>query len=994
MNNTIIGSVNQVYKKLDGKVINLITKDNEPVDLDIHLKELTSNSYSDGHQHAFVKKGITGLPESLKREVEDLDFAHKMGFLQEINHIWISTGNSLFLWNYVDNTDIFRYDCSENVENVEAVKFKNQTLLIVSTKAYLYIHGVTCNHKELLKINSAVNIKSDGTIYSNFIVSKNGRPFMQGDDGHLYELNVAKVDRQNQPTYCYTICHTASPILKFLPYFFKSVPQVPVISMAMDKENELLFMLLKDSSIHSVNIQGSQYLPIQRAHATNLESIHYISPLESNVINLMAVSNKGDRLYYSAKGNNIDLIHTRSAPPLPGSLLFNSLTNETSDLSMYNFGIFATILSKSEKKYLVFTSANSIEDSASNRVLMEDVYSELLSEKVWSINEISSKLSLETHYFAEITVSPEVPSRELCTLSASGITHYVKQRPVDHLSEVISKNDPHSVLLFLKRFEAAESCALAFLLACSDQTSTGAAGFIHNIHLKEEGLLLYVSRIVKSIWNADVLQENIDEEEFRSVGFQLQKLYKLIVVENMEIDMAHFEFISRILDGIEFVCFIHYDLEWSKIRESLSTTSTGCKFSELITTEEGALLTRDIIVDAIKHSEPSTEASGYTYISDFLDKHCGDLLGDDNITYYRGIECLQAVPTEQKKENPLHLSLGYFSRIISLIQLDTLRLLCRQYCSLGYHIGGIQLVYLKYQTQELPESDIYSIIFACINDSLSTEKGLDYAKATIESALNLTTEESFHFKIYQWLVDNDQNKLLVIVESTSLERYIKTQLPLPESLACLRQYHEYRKEYYLALRDLVQLATEVDDISLEIRVGCLKKAISLVPQARDDISSAEETSLILSYKEAVIQHSIYKALLEDKDSEAKQAASELANSLKTADVLYHEYAYTHSLYEDALCLMDLMDLCDWNYAEKAWRNIIQGCKSEKVVREKLLDLAERLYPSIAAFPVYVIYKILHEQKSKLGKDFAKITLVEAGVPEEVILDAQAAVSEK
>lgn len=138
--------------------------------------------------------------------------------------------------------------------------------------------------------------------------------------------------------------------------------------MAMDKENELLFMLLKDSSIHSVNIQGSQYLPIQRAHATNLESIHYISPLESNVINLMAVSNKGDRLYYSAKGNNIDLIHTRSAPPLPGSLLFNSLTNETSDLSMYNFGIFATILSKSEKKYLVFTSANSIEDSASNRV--------------------------------------------------------------------------------------------------------------------------------------------------------------------------------------------------------------------------------------------------------------------------------------------------------------------------------------------------------------------------------------------------------------------------------------------------------------------------------------------------------------------------------------------------------------------------------------------------------------------------------------------------
>lgn len=138
--------------------------------------------------------------------------------------------------------------------------------------------------------------------------------------------------------------------------------------MAMDKENEFLFILLKDSSIHSINIQGSQYLPVQRIYANNLESIHYISSQESNIINLMAVSNKGDRLYYSAKGKSIDLIHTRNAPPLPGSLLFNSLTNESSNLSMYNFGIFATILSKSEKKHLVFTSANSIEESESQRV--------------------------------------------------------------------------------------------------------------------------------------------------------------------------------------------------------------------------------------------------------------------------------------------------------------------------------------------------------------------------------------------------------------------------------------------------------------------------------------------------------------------------------------------------------------------------------------------------------------------------------------------------
>jgi hypothetical protein len=138
--------------------------------------------------------------------------------------------------------------------------------------------------------------------------------------------------------------------------------------MTIDKEKELLFLLLNDSSIHSVNIQGSQYLPIQRTFAQNLESIHHIPSHESKIINLMAVSNKGDRLYYSSKDKTIDLIHTSLAPPLPGSLIFNSLTTESSELSFYNYGIFAAILNKSEKRYLVFTSANSVDEAGSKRV--------------------------------------------------------------------------------------------------------------------------------------------------------------------------------------------------------------------------------------------------------------------------------------------------------------------------------------------------------------------------------------------------------------------------------------------------------------------------------------------------------------------------------------------------------------------------------------------------------------------------------------------------
>lgn len=130
----------------------------------------------------------------------------------------------------------------------------------------------------------------------------------------------------------------------------------------MDDDQEFLYYLLSDSSIHSVEIGGSVYLPNQRYNGVHLESLHLIPKTESTKVNLMAISNKGDRLYFSCKDKKIDLIYTRASPPLPGSLLFNDLTKETCDLSFYNHGVFAAVLGKSKRSYLVMTNANSIPD--------------------------------------------------------------------------------------------------------------------------------------------------------------------------------------------------------------------------------------------------------------------------------------------------------------------------------------------------------------------------------------------------------------------------------------------------------------------------------------------------------------------------------------------------------------------------------------------------------------------------------------------------------
>lgn len=145
-----------------------------------------------------------------------------MGFLPAIEQVWLTTGTSLFIWNYVDNTEIFKYECNELIQNAELITFKNHNELAISTTNHVFLHGV--QQAEKLKIISNTCVNTGGVIMSNFIITDNQRVFMHGNDGHLYELNVV-TDIQGVSKSCKIICHTESPILRYASYFFKSVPK-------------------------------------------------------------------------------------------------------------------------------------------------------------------------------------------------------------------------------------------------------------------------------------------------------------------------------------------------------------------------------------------------------------------------------------------------------------------------------------------------------------------------------------------------------------------------------------------------------------------------------------------------------------------------------------------------------------------------------------------------------------------------------------------------
>lgn len=118
----------------------------------------------------------------------------------------------------------------------------------------------------------------------------------------------------------------------------------------------------------------------------------------------------------------------------------------------------------------------------------------------------SSSLQPCTHQFKTTVESPESPERQFSVLSDDGIVQYTKQRPVTRFEQILRSGDPSVLLEFMKRYSAAETAYLGYVLTCSHQLPE-AIHFVRTSSAREEGLLLYFARIVEGIWDMDVKQK-------------------------------------------------------------------------------------------------------------------------------------------------------------------------------------------------------------------------------------------------------------------------------------------------------------------------------------------------------------------------------------------------------------------------------------------------------------------------------------------------------
>lgn len=376
------------------------------------------------------------------------------------------------------------------------------------------------------------------------------------------------------------------------------------------------------------------------------------------------------------------------------------------------------------------------------------------------------------------------------------------------------------------------------------------------------------------------------------------------------------------------------------------------KFGHVVTTCQGADLIQHIIYKAIETSKLANASNKYNFIGNFLSSNCSNLLGTEQVIYFKGVENLYAAQNNtdaSDKKQALALALSHFKSVVGVCDSPRIKALTQQFCNLGDHHSAVDLAFTSYSNAGLTFDQAQSLVLHIIKEAIDTQNQ-QYAIDVITGALEMASDQNYHYQIYEWLANNEHNHILTSLQAPTLFDFINTHTLDPrQRLILLELHYAHRNEIAKSADTVYQLATEADQVGLLQRVQALKKACEYLPQA-DGFSQQKCQTIQRKHKVAQVQYEIFELLHKQKHPDKKVLDDLGARLVPEYDLL--QCAYTQSLYEEGLALLDILEEYNWDFARIAWENIIQSSSAtQEQVQSKLNTLAKKLFPSISSFPV-------------------------------------------
>ncbi|BFZ16747.1 hypothetical protein BsWGS_19786 [Bradybaena similaris] len=465
------------------------------------------------------------LPPELLEQFGRMQCNCMMGLFPEIERAWLTIDSDIFVWKYEDGSDLAYFDgLGETILSAALLKPKAgifqphiQFLMCLATPVDIVLLGVSF-HKSAdgmsgdyltgemhLLPEPLFSIPTDGVYITSIVGTNNGRVFMAGKDGCLYELIYQAEDGWFSRK-CRKVNHSTSSLSFLIPSFFSFSfsEDDPLVQISIDDTRGILYARSQKGTIQVFDLgedkkgmgriaSQSQASILNAAgdiarniEVSNFNSIVYISAItqrESQVIHLVAVTDTGVRLYFTTvyfkqtgtRPSTLALIHVR----LPPGFSATSTPQKPSRVhtAYHSQGTLLLVSNQNDDNDLMW--AMSPDSFPFYRQMMELHTTVPIDGKTWALDEVKYKSVLDPMPAISAISRPDspavvtqhvLPPRKFVVLGAQGIHIIQKLRPLEQLRQLMIEcggPDAEQVKAFFRLHKLDQACATCLVLACS-----------------------------------------------------------------------------------------------------------------------------------------------------------------------------------------------------------------------------------------------------------------------------------------------------------------------------------------------------------------------------------------------------------------------------------------------------------------------------------------------------------------------------------------------
>ena len=513
------------------------------------LFELLQNSLNDT-QYAFPPKGwprqvrmvspmVNEMPKMVMERFSGCQTVAFCGVFPEINRAWASVDNTLFLWRYDRWQDVPIEFQTTDQSIVAAGVFKPrakvfqpavQHVMVLCTTTEIVFVGV-CHTGAIfeeiqLETLGQYRVATDNVSMISVAASADGRVFLGGADGNLYEILYNAKDTWRQKK-CVKVCRTKG-IRAFLPSFIPSSlmgsPQ-PIVQIVVDDARHVLYTRSESSVLTVFDLgAGGSDPPAKVAETADFAvdasralggrevfgrgagdkkgarvvHISVVPPSVSRRIHLLTVTADGRRVYWSTSSARSAAVSTSSRPDrlraeiarraVPSSMSSGRGSAHAHHAVGRSLEVLAAC-SVSDTLILAETAPN--EGKTSLFVIARDTTIPPVGAGMGSfasmpglresVSQLEFPLPGEAVSIREIpknkagvSMLPQssdgeykqgVPQR-FAVATTAGVAEVEMLSPADILSNILLEGDKDNLGMFFESYGAIEACAMCIHLAC------------------------------------------------------------------------------------------------------------------------------------------------------------------------------------------------------------------------------------------------------------------------------------------------------------------------------------------------------------------------------------------------------------------------------------------------------------------------------------------------------------------------------------------------